>query len=100
LNTIFPTDPVTDGSWPLCPYAQLSPAINQAARINASFLIQDVIPSPAATMPKPNPTYSPWREATDYENPIWGWLIINYADNGCKSLQHSLVTNRANTRVA
>jgi hypothetical protein len=100
LNTIFPTDPVTDGSWPLCPYVQLSPAINQAARINASFLIQDVIPSPAATMPKPNPTYSPWREATDYENPIWGWLIINYADNGCKSLQHSLVTNRANTRVA
>jgi hypothetical protein len=26
--------------------------------------------------------YTPWRAATDYDPMIWGWVIINYADNG------------------
>jgi hypothetical protein len=85
LNTVYPTDPITEGSWPLCPYVQLSPAINQNARLNGSFLIQDTLDSPTKT-------FSPWREATDYENPIWGWLIVNYADNGCEfSLRSSFL---------
>jgi hypothetical protein len=46
LNTVFPTtDPVVPGKWPLCPYIQLTPAINQDARINGSFLIRDTIGS-------------------------------------------------------
>ncbi|KAF1834716.1 hypothetical protein BDW02DRAFT_325050 [Decorospora gaudefroyi] len=73
LNTVYPTPPTTEGQWPLCQFMQLTPSINQDARINASFLIRDTISKN---------TYSPWRETTDYESPIWGWLVINYADNG------------------
>jgi hypothetical protein len=74
LNTVFATpEPAVDGQWPLCQFIQLTPSINQDARINASFLIQD-------TLGKDK--YSAWREATEYESPIWGWLVVNYADNG------------------
>jgi hypothetical protein len=74
LNTVFPVaEPVVDGQWPFCPFIQLTHSINQDARINAAFLIQDTFKSG---------TYSAWREATDYESPIWGWLVINYADLG------------------
>lgn len=52
LNTIFPTpDPVVPGKWPLCPYIQLTPAINQDTRINGSFLIRDTVEAG---------TYSEW----------------------------------------
>jgi len=44
LNTVFPTaDAVVPGQWPLCPYIELTPAINQDARINGSFLIRDAL---------------------------------------------------------
>jgi hypothetical protein len=73
LNTVFKTpDPAVDGEWPKCQFIQLTPSINQEARINASFMTQDTV----------GKTYSPWRECTEYESPIWGWLIVNYADNG------------------
>lgn len=76
LNTVFPTtDPVKPGEWPLCQYIQLTPAINQNARINASFLFR-------STIDKATQKYSKWQEATDYDPMIWGWIIINYADNG------------------
>ncbi|KAK5193145.1 hypothetical protein LTR92_007439 [Exophiala xenobiotica] len=70
LNTVFanPTQ-ATDGVWPHCQYVQLTPSINQDARINGSFLMQDAL-------------NSPWREVSEYESPIWGWIIINYADSG------------------
>lgn len=75
FNTVFPTqDPKTPGHWPHCQFMQLTPAINQDARINASFLIRD---SPD----------DPWREANEYEQPIWGWIVINYADNGLQFFQ-------------
>lgn len=74
LNTVFPTpDPVVPGKWPLCQFVQLTPSINQPARINAAYMIRDTVAPDQ---------FSAWREATDYEQPIWGWIIINYADNG------------------
>lgn len=75
LNTVFPSGPPGQvaGDWPLCQFAQLTPSINQDARINASFLLRD---------PLPGGQFSAWREASDYEQPIWGWIIINYADYG------------------
>ena len=82
LNTVFPLkDSTAPGKWPLCPFVQLTPAINQNARINGSFLIQDTIDKES--------TFSPWREATDYENPIFGWVIINYADNGLQFFRYN-----------
>jgi hypothetical protein len=73
LNTVFKSDhtvpgPDREGEWPLCEYIQLSPSINQEARINASYLIRDTL-------------QAPWRDATEYENPVVGWIIINYADS-------------------
>jgi hypothetical protein len=74
LNTVFPTpDPVVTGTWPISQFIQLTPAINQEARINGAFLTQDTV--------APN-QYSAWRETNDFESPIWGWLVVNYADNG------------------
>ncbi|KAF2269962.1 hypothetical protein CC78DRAFT_557805 [Lojkania enalia] len=75
LNTVFPTPETQERQWPVCQFIQLTPSINQDARINAAFLIQDTISSQMQT-------YSPWRETTDFESPIWGWLVINYANNG------------------
>jgi hypothetical protein len=74
VNTVFKTaDSGQEDQIPPCEYVQLPPSINQEARINAALLIRDTIFSG---------TYSTWREATDYENPVWGWIIINYADSG------------------
>lgn len=70
LNTVYPTaDAKVPNQWPLCEFMQLTPAINQDARINASFLTRDSVSTD-------------WREATEYEQPIWGWIVINYADGG------------------
>jgi hypothetical protein len=76
LNTVFPNpEPVKQGEWPLCQYIQLTPAINQEARINASFLKR-------STIDQASQRYSPWQEATNYDLMVFGWVIINYADNG------------------
>ncbi len=67
----------------LCEYLQLPPQINQNARLNAYFVKR------IADDPKLAPTLSPtagltasWRPSNEWENPIWGWIITNYADNG------------------
>ncbi|MCJ1385953.1 hypothetical protein MMC17_009078 [Xylographa soralifera] len=73
-NTVYPSGPPPKlGDWPLCQYMLLTPSINQDARINASFLLRD---------PLTDGGFSAWREASDYEQPIFGWIIINYADYG------------------
>lgn len=57
-----------------CRFAQIPPNINQDARINAVFLTRDL---PTAKQPLP-----PWRPALEWESPIWGWIIVNYAEAG------------------
>ncbi|KAI9648824.1 hypothetical protein NHQ30_003465 [Ciborinia camelliae] len=61
-----------------CEFIQLPPQINQDARLNASFVKR------AADDPDPPKIESPayWRPATEWENPIWGWIVANYADYG------------------
>ena len=55
-----------------CEFIQLPPSINQPARINASFLIHgDTVGGE-----------SYWRPATEWEHPVWGWIVVNYVDNG------------------
>ncbi|KAI1819781.1 hypothetical protein F4861DRAFT_111375 [Xylaria intraflava] len=53
-----------------CEFIQLPPQINQPARLNGNFIV------PAKS------TQAPWRPATEWENPIWGWIVVNYADYG------------------
>jgi len=62
-----------DGKRDVCPFISLPPSINQPARINSVFVkkVQD---------PKTN-TYK-WQRTSDWDNPVWGWVVVNYADSG------------------
>ncbi len=51
-----------------CQFAQFPPTINQEARINARFLHPD--PDSAVG----------WRPCTDWEDPVWGFLVVNYSE--------------------
>lgn len=51
-----------------CQFAQFPHTINQDARINASFLRLD------------DDTTVGWRPCTEWENPVWGILVVNYAE--------------------
>ncbi|KAK4948585.1 hypothetical protein LTR10_012589 [Elasticomyces elasticus] len=59
--------PDKDGA---CRFVQVPPLINQPARLNSSFVLPD-----AANTGR-------WKRATEHDNPIWGWIVLNYADNG------------------
>lgn len=67
LNTVTPlteTDPQLPSGYPLCPYVQLTPSINQAARLNLDFLL----PTVDATS-----RFTGWEAAEDWDQPVWGW---------------------------
>ena len=57
----------TDG---LCPFVQLPPSINQDARVNFDFVTQVTLED----------NTKEWRETSEWENPVKGWLVINYAN--------------------
>ncbi|KAK9444056.1 hypothetical protein VB005_02348 [Metarhizium brunneum] len=59
-----------------CEFIQLPPQINQPARLNANFIM------PARSVDGGASSQSYWRSATEWENPIWGWIVVNYADYG------------------
>lgn len=75
-----------------CEFIQLPPQINQNARLNAEFITTTALPPtpappapPASTgKPKAKETQTPpyWRPTTEWESPIWGWIVTNYADYG------------------
>jgi hypothetical protein len=54
-------------------YLQIPPQINQPARLNASFV--DLTP-----IEKGRDLY--WKPTSEWDNPVWGWIIINYANYG------------------
>ncbi|KAK0667212.1 hypothetical protein QBC41DRAFT_279504 [Cercophora samala] len=56
----------------LSEFIQLPPSINQPARLNAHFVTRE-----STTDPK-----SGWRPTTEWEDPIWGWIVVNYIDYG------------------
>ncbi|KAL8756888.1 MAG: hypothetical protein Q9184_004359, partial [Pyrenodesmia sp. 2 TL-2023] len=66
-------DPQQPGSYPLCPYVQLTPAINQPARLNAHFVTPKLATDAA---------FAGWHLADDWDQPVWGWVIVNFADYG------------------
>ena len=65
-NTVI-TDNNTDDS--RSEFLQIPPRINQPTKLNAHFMVNDS-------------TDGCWRPADDWENPIFGWLLINFADYG------------------
>lgn len=57
-----------------CEFVQIPPQINQLSRLNSVFV-------------KPDPDYAKlgppfWKPADEWENPIWGWVVVNYANLG------------------
>jgi hypothetical protein len=68
-----------------CEFIQLPPQINQNARLNAYFVKHEMKTPMQQTSNLPSDDTedgSYWRPVTEWENPIWGWLVINYADCG------------------
>lgn len=64
-----------------CEFIQLPPQINQDARLNASFVkrtSEDDDDRDSSSLE--DQAY--WRPATEWEMPIWGWIVANYADYG------------------
>lgn len=57
-----------------CQFAQYPPTINQDARLHASFLVWDQDAKPG------NGNAGLWRPCTEWENPIWGYVVVNYAE--------------------
>lgn len=64
---------VVKGKPSFCEYLQLPPQINQPARLNSHFVVR-------TGQKGDNQAY--WRPATEWENPIWGWVVNNFADCG------------------
>jgi hypothetical protein len=67
LNTVYTSqqthDAASSSGYPMTPFIQLTPAINQEARINAMFLehVLDNAQKPTG-----------WKPCSDWENPIFG----------------------------
>jgi hypothetical protein len=57
----------------VCEFMQMTPQINQPARLNSAFVIHDK---------RCKDNYAYWRPVAEWENPIWGWLVVNYVDYG------------------
>lgn len=71
----FYSSPIADESMP-SEYVYLPPQINQFARLNSCFVVEDG-----------SPGGSGWRPTTEWDtedgkNPIWGWVVVNAPDNG------------------
>jgi hypothetical protein len=58
---------VTPSDNQACTSIALTPSINQPARLNAAFVTK---------------TDGAWTQCSEWDDPIWGWIVINYADNG------------------
>ncbi|KAF5648087.1 hypothetical protein F52700_1302 [Fusarium sp. NRRL 52700] len=60
-----------------CAFFQIPPSINQEARLNAFFVTdKDVFDKPLPPDEPYRPIYEQW------ENPVWGWVLVNYASYG------------------
>ncbi|KXH28815.1 hypothetical protein CSIM01_03465 [Colletotrichum simmondsii] len=54
-------------------WVQIPPQINQSSRLNSAFV----------TLTDPGEGRDLyWRPTNEWENPVWGWVVINYANYG------------------
>ncbi|KAI5777098.1 hypothetical protein EDC01DRAFT_714248 [Geopyxis carbonaria] len=56
-----------------CEFLQLPPQINQPSRLAAAFVVREEDAEASGAY---------WRPAADADNPVWGWIVVNYADYG------------------
>ncbi|KAK3950187.1 hypothetical protein QBC32DRAFT_347301 [Pseudoneurospora amorphoporcata] len=55
---------------------QLPLAINQPTRLNAHFLVRDDDTGRISV------SGDRWRPSTEFDKPIWGWVVVNYVNRG------------------
>ncbi|KAH6708473.1 hypothetical protein EV126DRAFT_456901 [Verticillium dahliae] len=86
-------DDVRDEDPKPCEFMQIPPQINQQARLNATFVVradktddadgdEGIITQNGRLLPSSKTLTPFWRPADEWENPIWGWVVINYANTG------------------
>ncbi|KAL9944069.1 hypothetical protein D7B24_007914 [Verticillium nonalfalfae] len=86
-------DDVRDEDPKPCEFMQLPPQINQQARLNATFVVradktddadgtEGISTQNGRLLPSSKVSTPFWRPADEWENPIWGWVVINYANTG------------------
>lgn len=51
-------------------FFQLPPYLNQDARLNTYFVVSD------------DANKGVWRPVSEHESPLWGWIVVNYAEYG------------------
>ncbi|RAQ50497.1 hypothetical protein AFGD_003035 [Aspergillus flavus] len=68
---------VIEDTYGKCQFVQIPPQINQNIRLNACFVTRATPDSKEHDKKDPY-----WRPITEWENPIWGWVVTNYADYG------------------
>ncbi|OCT52853.1 hypothetical protein CLCR_09438 [Cladophialophora carrionii] len=81
-NTV---EDVLDENKPQCEFAQVPPQIGQPVRLNARWVLPhepeiSTVPAMRAIQPEEHPPF--WRAANDWDSPIWGWVVVNYANYG------------------
>lgn len=57
----------------LCEFVQVPPQLGQPGRLNATFVVRNEADTG-------NGDY--WRPTGPWDSPIWGWVLVNYVDNG------------------
>lgn len=67
----------SDGS---CEFVQLPPQINQYARLNSHFVVQD-----GSSSDSNNTT---WRPSNEWDNPVWGWVLVNIVNDSLQLFLH------------
>ncbi|KAK5653835.1 hypothetical protein OQA88_7995 [Cercophora sp. LCS_1] len=62
-----------------CAFFQLSPTINQKARLNLHFVTNAMPLVPSSR----HLGYHDYRIVADpWESPVWGWVVVNYSNHG------------------
>lgn len=66
-----------------CQFFQLPPGINQPARLNVDYMVLCNDDDDAATTAPIT-----FKIASEWDNPVWGWLVANYVDETIQIFDH------------
>lgn len=70
-NTVLQEPDQSESDMSKCCFVQVSPTINQNCRMNTCYVVPD------------GKHKGSWRAvAAEHEKPVWGWIVVNYADYG------------------
>ncbi|KAK6349289.1 hypothetical protein TWF730_010039 [Orbilia blumenaviensis] len=76
-----------------CEYIQVPPTLNQPCRLNGAFIVPAIAKESTDapeirirdldTEVKPLWESNPfWRPTNEWDKPVWGWVVVNYANSG------------------